>query len=219
MNLSLREGACGSRRGAGCDGPCRVWLHDGSLPTDMRGRHKVGRASEPAPRAADRVPRGGGLLVDQPASRALPRGVALVHQDDRHPGACRLVGAEPPELPERPGVRVRALGLANRYPAADPAQVLELDPEPGAFGLAYAEQHERDYQALLDAVAAGRAQAVMRLSGANPRPPLTGPLLPRIPGPRPGPSTPSAPALRTCSRAHALSLLPSSRYHMRTTSP
>src|SRR5258708_29476138 len=155
MNLSLRDGACGSRRLAGCRGRCGVWLNEGGLTREIRGRHKVGRASEPAPRAADRVPRGGGLLVDQPASRALPRGVPLVHQDDRHPGACRLVGAEPPELPERPAVRVRALALATPYPAAGPAQVFELAPEPGAFALAYAEQHERDYQALLDAVAAG----------------------------------------------------------------
>src|SRR5215469_720064 len=49
-----------------------------------------------------------------------------------------------------------------------------------------AEQNEKDYQALVDAVATGRVRAVMGLLTANPRPRLTGPLLLR-PGLRSGP--------------------------------
>jgi len=49
-----------------------------------------------------------------------------------------------------------------------------------------AEQNEKDYQALVDAVATGRVRAVIGLLTANPRPRLTGPLLLR-PGLRPGP--------------------------------
>ena len=49
-----------------------------------------------------------------------------------------------------------------------------------------AEQNEKDYQALVDAVATGRVRAVMGLLTANPRPRLTGPLLLR-PGSGPGP--------------------------------
>ena len=45
------------------------------------------------------------------------------------------------------------------------------------FALAYADQNARDYQALVDAVANGRVQALMGLLGALPEPPETGPLL------------------------------------------
>jgi Uncharacterized protein conserved in bacteria (DUF2252) len=62
------------------------------------------------------------------------------------------------------------------------------------FALAHAEQNAKVYQCLIDAVANGRVQAVIGLSGANPQPRLTGPLLPRAfrqrtagPG-RPGPA-------------------------------
>src|SRR4030088_125219 len=136
MYLSLEEAAWGSRRGAGCHGPCRVWLHDGSPARDVAGRDVVGGASEPAPLTAEHIPRGAVPLVDQAPLGGFPRGVPGVHQDDRHPGERRLIGGEPSELGERPGVRVRALRLPNRYPAADPAQVLELDPAVGAFGFA-----------------------------------------------------------------------------------
>src|SRR5215471_8306329 len=54
----------------------------------------------------------------------------------------------------------------------------EFDKAIARFSVAYAEQNEKDYQALVDAVAAGRVQAVMGLLTANPRPRLTGPLLP-----------------------------------------
>src|SRR5215469_2997119 len=54
----------------------------------------------------------------------------------------------------------------------------EFDKAIARFSVAYAEQNENDYQALVDAVAAGRVQAVMGLLTANPRPGLTGPLLP-----------------------------------------
>ncbi len=189
MNLFLSEEACGSRRMAGCHGPRRARLHDASPARDVPGRDVVGGASEPAPPAGKHAPPAGKHapagtvgLVNLPALRALPRRVPRVHQNDRHRGEHRLAGGEPPKLRECPGVRVRALRRANRYPAADAGKILQLDPAPGAFGFAYAEQNERDYQALLDAVAAGRVQAVMGLSGANPRPLLTGPLLPRIPG-------------------------------------
>lgn len=56
MYLSLEEAACGSRRVAGCHGPCRVWLHDGSPARDVAGRDVVGGASEPAPLTAEHVP-------------------------------------------------------------------------------------------------------------------------------------------------------------------
>lgn len=53
----------------------------------------------------------------------------------------------------------------------------EFDKAIAQFSVAYAEQNEKDYQALVDAVATGRVQAVTGLLIANPRPPLTGPLL------------------------------------------
>jgi uncharacterized protein (DUF2252 family) len=54
----------------------------------------------------------------------------------------------------------------------------EFDKAIAQFSVAYAEQNEKDYQALVDAVATGRVQAVMGLLTANPQPRLTGPLLP-----------------------------------------
>jgi uncharacterized protein (DUF2252 family) len=67
----------------------------------------------------------------------------------------------------------------------------EFDKAIAQFSVAYAEQNEKDYQALVDAVATGRVQAVMGLLMANPRPRLTGPLLlcARA-SPGPGPSCP-----------------------------
>src|SRR5258706_8064113 len=62
----------------------------------------------------------------------------------------------------------------------------EFDKAIAEVSVAYAEQNEKDYQALLDVVAAGRIQTVMGLSMGNPRPRLTGPLLRRAPGPRTG---------------------------------
>jgi uncharacterized protein (DUF2252 family) len=60
-----------------------------------------------------------------------------------------------------------------------------FDKAIAQFSVAYAAQNEKDYQALVDAVAAGRVQAVMELLTANPRPRLTGPLL-RCARARPG---------------------------------
>jgi hypothetical protein len=54
----------------------------------------------------------------------------------------------------------------------------EFDKAIAQFSAAYAEQNDNDFPALVDAVAAGRVQAVMGLLTANPRPRLTGPLLP-----------------------------------------
>src|SRR5215469_9695125 len=117
-------------------GSRRVWLHDGSPARDVTGRDVVGGASEPAPLAAEHVPGRAVPLVNVATSRALARRASGIHQDDWHRGERRLVDDELPELPERPGVHVGALSLANRYPLADPTQVFELDPAPGAFGLA-----------------------------------------------------------------------------------
>lgn len=61
----------------------------------------------------------------------------------------------------------------------------EFDKAIAEVSVAYAEPDKKDYQALIDAVAAGRIQAVMGLSTGNPRPRLTGPLLRRAPGPGP----------------------------------
>ena len=55
----------------------------------------------------------------------------------------------------------------------------EFDYAIADFALAYADQNAKDHQCLMDAVADGRVQAVTGLSGANPQPRLTGPLLPR----------------------------------------
>ena len=61
----------------------------------------------------------------------------------------------------------------------------DFDHAIADFALAYADQNQKDYQALTDAVANGRVHAVMGLLSASPRPasaglspPLTGPLLP-----------------------------------------
>jgi hypothetical protein len=62
----------------------------------------------------------------------------------------------------------------------------ESDKAVTHFSIAYAEQNETDYQALVDAVATGRIQALMGLLIANPQPRLTGPLLPRARAPAPG---------------------------------
>jgi uncharacterized protein (DUF2252 family) len=75
----------------------------------------------------------------------------------------------------------------------------EFDKAIAEFSVAYAAQNEKDFQALVDAVATGRVQAVMGLLIiGNPQPPLTGPLLPRAPGsPDPGPGSPgTSPAAR-----------------------
>jgi hypothetical protein len=77
----------------------------------------------------------------------------------------------------------------------------ELDKATAEVSAAHAEQNERDYQALLDAVAAGRIQAVMGLSMGNPRPRLTGPLLRRAPGPGWAQQAPTA--YRQKSRIHS----------------
>jgi uncharacterized protein (DUF2252 family) len=75
----------------------------------------------------------------------------------------------------------------------------EFDKAIAQFSVEYAEQNEKDYQALVDAVAAGRVQAVMGLLTANPRPRLTGPLLLRA---RARPGTPALSAAgRTPRRA------------------
>jgi len=47
------------------------------------------------------------------------------------------------------------------------------------FALAHADQNAKGYQRLMDAVTNGRVRAVTELSGTNPQPRLTGPLLPR----------------------------------------
>jgi Uncharacterized protein conserved in bacteria (DUF2252) len=73
----------------------------------------------------------------------------------------------------------------------------EFDKAIAQFSVAYAKQNEKDYQALVDAVATGRVQAVMGLSTANPRPRLTGPLLPRA---RPGPGRAWEQAVASCRR-------------------
>jgi uncharacterized protein (DUF2252 family) len=79
------------------------------------------------------------------------------------------------------------------------------------FALAYADQNARDFQALLDAVAAGRVQALMGLLGAPPEPPETGPLLRRRPA-RPGHPTTCAitRAQDPCRRAGRARSSPSS---------
>ena len=98
---------------------------------------RCGRLGQRARTACRRtVPCGTVGLVDVAALRAFPRRVARVHQRHRDPGDGGLVGDELAELTEAPGVRVRALSLANRYPVADAAKVLELDPAPGVFGFA-----------------------------------------------------------------------------------
>jgi hypothetical protein len=118
MNLSVEDEACEIMMPDWMPGSCRVWLHDSSPARNVAGRDLIGGASEPAPPAAKPVPAETVGLVDVATLRAFPRGVPRIHQDDPNSGELRLVGDEPPELVERPGVRVRALRLANRYPAA-----------------------------------------------------------------------------------------------------
>jgi uncharacterized protein (DUF2252 family) len=57
----------------------------------------------------------------------------------------------------------------------------EFDYAIADFALAYANQNEKDYQRLMDAVANGEVQAVMGLLGGFPRPRLSGPLSGRAP--------------------------------------
>ena len=72
-----------------------------------------------------------------PAGRAHLRGVRRVDVHQRDPGPCRLVGDVLAELGERPGVQRDPLGLAEPYPPADAAQVLQGDAASGAFSLGH----------------------------------------------------------------------------------
>jgi Uncharacterized protein conserved in bacteria (DUF2252) len=71
---------------------------------------------------------------------------------------------------------------------------------------AHADQNAKGYQRLMDAVMDGRVQAVTGLSGTNPQPRLTGPLLPRAvrqgtAGPGPAGPAVRAPAAQPLSWA------------------
>jgi hypothetical protein len=104
-----KEEACEIMMPDWMPGSCRVWPHDSSPARDVAGRDVVGEASEPAPPAAEHIPRGAVPLVDVAALRAFSRGVPRVHQHYGHSGEFRLVGDERPELPECRGVRVPIL--------------------------------------------------------------------------------------------------------------
>ena len=80
-----------------------------------------------------------------------------------------------------------------------------FDKAIARFSVTYAEQNEKDYQALADALATGRVPAVMGLLTANARPRLTGPLLMRA---RARPALPSPRARMPCRYSRRLARLP-----------
>src|SRR4051812_17326015 len=133
MNSALKDRAC-SRWPGWLPGSRRVRLHDGSPVRDVTRSVVVGGASVSTPQAPEVVPGATVPLVDMPALGALPRRVTRVHQCHRNPSDRGLVADELAELVERPGVQVGPLGLLNRHPIADTAQVFELDPASGVFG-------------------------------------------------------------------------------------
>lgn len=60
-------------------------------------------------------------------------GVGRIDSDDRHTRSGCFVGEECSELGERPTGVCGALGLAEPYLFADPRQLFDGDPTPGAF--------------------------------------------------------------------------------------
>jgi hypothetical protein len=94
--------------------------------------------------------------------------------------------------------RLCGWALARRHARTARATVIsgylgegtEFDYAIADFALAYADQNAKDHQCLMDAVANGRVQAMTGLSGANPQPRLTGPLLLRALTAGPGPAGP-----------------------------
>src|SRR6476660_5943192 len=133
MDSAMNGRAC-SRWPGWLSGSRRVRLHDGSPACDVARSVVVGGASVPTPHTLEVVAGATVALVYVPALVAFPRRVTRVDQGDRDAGEGGLVADEMTELGERPRVQVGPLGLGNRDPVADPAQIFELDPAAGAFG-------------------------------------------------------------------------------------
>ena len=104
---------------------------------DVACADMVGMGNESASGADELRLRAAVRLVDVAALGARPTRVARVHggkSDAREDG---LVAEERAQLEERPGVQRRALGLANRYPVTDAAEVFNGNTASGVFGFAY----------------------------------------------------------------------------------
>src|ERR1700730_17101415 len=73
------------------------------------------------------------LLRDVAAFGTFPRCVAGIDGDQRDSGERRLVVEERPELEKGPTVENSPLLAPSPYPFANPRQIFDGDPAPGAF--------------------------------------------------------------------------------------
>jgi hypothetical protein len=74
-------------------------------------------------------------LVDHPALRTGPAGVAWINGDDRDAGKLRFICGEPAKLGKRPPMRTAALRLAGLNPVANMRDVFDRNHAAGAFGV------------------------------------------------------------------------------------
>ena len=107
---------------AGCDDDCCFVVGVPNEATPATLKYRLGAAV---------------TFVDPAAGAARLRRVGGVDLDERHSGLFRLVGEEPAELGERPGVQRGPLGLAKPYPLTDPRQLFDGDTAPGALSLGH----------------------------------------------------------------------------------
>jgi hypothetical protein len=74
-------------------------------------------------------------LVDHPALRTGPAGVAWIKGDDRDAGKLRFICREPAKLGKRPPMQTAALRLAGLNPVANMRDVFDRNHAAGAFGV------------------------------------------------------------------------------------
>jgi hypothetical protein len=102
---------------------------------DVAGADVVGVGRETASGADERRLGAAVRLVDVAAFGARPARVARVDSDESHAREHGLVAEKRTELEEGPRVQHRALGLANRYPVSDAAEVFHGDTASGGRSL------------------------------------------------------------------------------------
>ncbi len=128
---ALKGGACR------CPLPSRprVWPVDNGPTGNVARSDGVGRPREATPDA----PKGGLVrtiaCIDPSTGGTGARRIPGIHQDDRHPGQCRLVFDKGPPLSEGPTMGSTPLRPSNRDPVTNPLEIVQSDSAPRVLGL------------------------------------------------------------------------------------
>lgn len=126
----------------GCESRRCVWTHDfAPAPSTASGDVEccvvVGVPNEVTPATNKRRLGAPVPPVDMTTHTAGLRRVGRIDPDECDPRPLGLVSEELTGLGKCPRVQRGPLGLAEPYPFADPRQVLDSDPAPGAFSLGH----------------------------------------------------------------------------------